>query len=280
MRIEGFAAAKVNLTLHVLGRRTDGYHELDSLVAFADVGDRLWLDPGQPAGCTTTGPFARAVDGENLVEKTLRLVASKWPEARLGHVTLEKNLPVAAGIGGGSADAAATLRALQLANPGLSAPADWQAIAKAIGADVPVCLVSRFSRMQGLGERVTELPSIAPLPAVLVNPRVPLATAAVFKALAAPPLADFDEVPVIARDAVALAASGRNDLEPVAAALQPAIIAVRSALLASQGCQLARLSGSGPTCFGLFGSAAEAAAAAGLISNSNPGWWVANTTLR
>jgi 4-diphosphocytidyl-2-C-methyl-D-erythritol kinase len=279
------ARAKVNLTLRVLGRRPDGFHELESLVAFADIGDVVTLDVGSPAGVTVSGPFARAIDGENIVERTLRRIAEVAPSLRIGAVGIEKRLPVAAGIGGGSADAAAVLRAVRRANPAHASTVDWPALAATLGADVPVCLASTAQFMWGAGRETVRLPTLPSLPAVLVNPGVPLGTAAVFGALNAPPApvrAAPPPVPGPFNDETSvrayLRASG-NDLEPVARALCPEIDRVLAALAGETGVSAARMSGSGATCFAIFETAAEADATAGRLSTRYPGWWVVATAL-
>lgn len=276
-----FAPAKVNLTLHVLGRRPDGYHEIESLVVFADAGDRLTLTPGDRLELDVRGPTAEAAGAgsDNLVLKAARALAERVEGLRLGSFTLEKSLPVAAGLGGGSSDAAAALRLLAQAN-GL--PLDDErlyAAARATGADVPVCLDPRPRMMRGIGEILSVPLALPALPAVLVNPGVAVPTKDVFAALAAPalsPAAPHDDVaPAGARVAelVSALASRRNDLEAPALRLQPVIGEVLAALRAS-GCRLARMSGSGATCFGLFDSAAAAQAAARDLQRARPGWWV------
>lgn len=284
------ARAKVNLTLRVVGKRADGYHALESLVAFAgEPSDTLTLDCSRPADVTVIGPGAAAIVGENLIARALRLAGAAAPRIRLGHVTLDKQLPVAAGIGGGSADAAAVLRALRRANPELSATLDWPALALKLGADVPVCLASTPAFMWGIGERIAELPALPALPAVIVNPMCPVPadkTAQVFRCLAAAPLPEGADVsaspPGPFPDAEALfvymGAIG-NDLEPPAMAVVPAIAEVKAALSASRGCRMAQLSGGGPTCFGIFESAAASARAAAALKAARPTWWVAATTL-
>lgn len=260
------APAKLNLALHVTGRRGDGYHLLDSLVAFARYGDEVEILPG-PAGLSVDGPFAGDVPtgGDNLCLRAARLMRT---EAR---INLTKNLPVASGIGGGSADAAAVMRAL--AAQGHALPAD----PAALGADIPVCLAGRPARMRGMGERLDPVPAIPPLPVVLVNPGIPLSTPAVFKALQGrdnPPMPDPDW-----RDAGSLIAwlqRTRNDLQAAAKALAPAIAGVLAGL-EDQGARLARMSGSGATCFGIFGDAAGAARAARALAR--PGWWAVATEL-
>ncbi len=283
------APAKINLTLEVLGKRTDGYHELRSLVAFADAADRLTLDTSQPAGVTVSGPFAGSIAGANLIETTLRLIAEAAPELELGAVHLEKNLPVAAGIGGGSADAAAVVRAVQTANRQPCTDVDWNALALRIGADVPVCLASRLSWMSGLGEIVAPISlktSIA-LPAIIVNPLVSVPadkTAQVFRALRAAPLS----VPFVAAalpevrnadELLAVVRSSHNSLEQPCRQIVPAVDTVLHALEELPSATIARMSGGGPTCFALFATSDAAYAAATSLSAAHPEWWVRATTL-
>jgi len=269
-RTERLAPAKVNLTLHVTGRRADGYHLLDSLVVFVGTGDRVTLAPAAEMSLRVTGPRAAGVpaDRRNLVWQAAELLGPM-------QIVLEKHLPHAAGIGGGSADAAATLIAGAAA---LQCPLPPAAAVLALGADVPVCLSAGPVRMRGVGEEITPLPPLPPLHAVLVNPGRPLATPDVFRALER---RDNPAVPAeLPRwpDAAALCAwlgEQRNDLELPARALVPEIDAVLAALGAAPGCGLARMSGSGATCFGLFATEAAAEAArAGLVA-AHPGWWVA-----
>ena len=263
---EARAPAKVNLALHVTGRRADGYHTLDSLVVFADAADVLRVRPAATPSLRVTGPRAAGVptDASNLV---MRAAAAMGVAAG---IELEKHLPAAGGIGGGSSDAAATLRALA-AMTGRAPPADLAGL----GADVPVCMVPGPARMRGIGEVVEPLGALPPLDAVLVNPGVAVPTPQVFSRLARrenPPLPDplpaFADAPTL----VDWLAAQRNDLEPPARALAPEIDAVLSALAAAPGCRLARMSGSGATCFGLFPDAAAAERAAQALAR--PGWWV------
>ena len=284
------ARAKVNLTLRVLGRRPDGYHDLESLVAFADFGDGIEFLPGAPPTVTVRGPFATAIDGTNIAALALQRVAAAANAAdatiELGAVTIEKRLPVAAGIGGGSADAAAVLRAVRRANPARAAAIEWHAVAASLGADVPVCLHSAAQVMWGTGHDTVVVPPLPPLPAILVNPGVPLATAGVFRALAAGPVPAVTVAPTPPgrfRDVAAVVAYMRahaNDLEPTAVALCPPIGAVLAALRAQPAARIARMSGSGPTCFALFDTPGDAAAAARRIGANEPGWWVEATTFR
>lgn len=279
------ARAKVNLTLRVLGRRSDGFHELESLVAFADVGDGIEFLPGAPPAVTVSGPFAGGIAGTNIAALALQNAAAAAAGIELGAVAIDKRLPVAAGLGGGSADAAAVLRAVRRANPTLAAAVDWHAVAASLGADVPVCLHSASQFMWGTGHDTVVVPPLPPLPAILVNPGVPLSTADVFRALAAPPAPVVAAAPVPPgrfRDVGAVIAYVRehaNDLEPAAVALCPVIGTVLAALRDLPAVRVARMSGSGPTCFALFDTAADAADAAHRISARESRWWVKVTTL-
>ena len=279
--ITELARAKVNLTLEILGRRPDGLHELASLVAFADVGDVVALDTGAPPSVTVTGPFAPTIAGENLIAVTMRRLATAEPLLRLGAVRLDKQLPVAAGIGGGSADAAAVLRAVRRANPQLAAAVDWQTIAVGLGADVPVCLANRTAWMTGIGEQVTALPGWPTLGAVLVNPLLPAPadkTAQVFRRLAAPVLSAGRccEPPSSGERAIDFLGGRGNELEAAAMAVMPITAAVKAALLGIPGCRHAAISGSGPTCFGIFDYPIEAAA---RLAVEEPSWWLRPVTL-
>jgi 4-diphosphocytidyl-2-C-methyl-D-erythritol kinase len=279
------ARAKVNLTLRVLGRRSDGYHELESLVVFADVGDGIEFLPGVPPAVSVHGPFAGVIAGTNIATLALQRADAAATGIELGAVAIEKRLPVAAGLGGGSADAAAVLRAIRRANPTRAGAVDWHAVAASLGADVPVCLRSSAQFMWGTGHDTVVLPPLPPLPAVLVNPGVPLATADVFRALAAPTLPVAPVAPVPPgpfRDVAAVIAHVRghaNDLEPAAVALCPAIGTVLAALRDIPVVRMVRMSGSGPTCFALFDTAADAVDAAHQIRDREPRWWVEVTTL-
>lgn len=284
------ARAKVNLTLTIVGRLPNGYHALESLVAFADApADLVTLVPGPAAGVRVTGPGSSAIVGENLVARALWLAAEAAPGLLLGHVTLDKHLPVAAGIGGGSADAAAVLRAVARCNPDRADAVDWPAVALRLGADVPVCLQGRPAMMWGVGERILPLGSLPELHAVIVNPMVPVPadkTAQVFRRLGARalPTDELAEPPPPeglrdARDVAELMLAARNDLEPAAIAVVPAIADLQAALRASPGCLVARLSGGGPTCFGLFADRDAATAAGESIAAAHPSWWVSATRL-
>jgi len=284
------AAAKINLTLRIVGRRPDGYHELVSLVAFAGVGDALSLGTGAALSLRIGGPFSAGLSAadDNLVLRAARELAARVDGLALGSFSLTKRLPVASGIGGGSADAAAALRLLARAN-GLS-PADPRlfAAAGALGADVPVCVDLRARVMRGIGEILSEPFVLPPLPAVLVNPGVPVETRSVFRALAAvrdggrAALADPEPDWGAIRSSAALVeavARGRNDLEPVAISLAPSVAEVLAGRRAQGGCRLARMSGSGATSFGLFDTRRAAAAAAQRVHAEHPAWWVQATTI-
>ncbi|MGE8125734.1 4-(cytidine 5'-diphospho)-2-C-methyl-D-erythritol kinase [Methylobacterium sp. NPDC080182] len=283
------APAKVNLTLHVLGRRVgDGYHVLESLVAFAGTADRLTLDPAAPLSLTVSGPTAGPAGptDDNLVLRAARGLAARVPNLRVGAFHLVKRLPVAAGIGGGSSDAAAALRLLARLN-GL--PLDHEAVgavARETGADVPVCLDPRARMMRGAGEAIGPVLGLAPLPAVLINPGVPVPTAPVFKALDLSVGQDLAGAPhptiprAMASDPLLRALAGaRNDLEAPALTVAP-VIGDALAALRAQGCRLARMSGSGATVFALFADRRAAVRAAAALRAAHPGWWVAPTFLR
>lgn len=275
------APAKINLTLRVLGRRADGYHELESLVAFADVADTLTLQPGDTLALDVSGPFAAASGGvsDNLVLKATAALRQRVGGLKAGHFQLEKNIPVAAGIGGGSADAAAALRLLARAN-GISLD-DVRLLdaARAAGADVPVCLASKSCLMRGIGEQLSPI-AMAPLAAVLVNPGVALSTRDVFARFADPQGgAPIGDVPRTPGEMVGFLTRHGNDLTPAAIACAPVIEAVLAELGGLPGSLLARMSGSGATCFALFASAGEAAAAASLVQNEHKDWWATAVTL-
>jgi 4-diphosphocytidyl-2-C-methyl-D-erythritol kinase len=307
------APAKVNLTLHILGRREDdGYHELESLVAFTGSGDTLILDPGDRLGLTVSGPTAGPAGpiDDNLVIRATRHLETSVPGLRWGEFHLVKRLPVAAGIGGGSSDAAAALRLLARLN---GIPIDDPVVrdaARRTGADVPVCLEPRARMMRGAGESIGGTLNLAPLPALLINPGVPVATAPVFRALGPlPALLINPGVPVATAPvfrALGLSAGqrhggpphpdfsaclgidgaldrllpARNDLEAPALTVAPVIGVALDALRAEPGCRLARMSGSGATVFGLFGDRASVIRAARRIRAGNPGWWVRPSLLR
>jgi 4-diphosphocytidyl-2-C-methyl-D-erythritol kinase len=279
--------AKVNLTLRVVGRRVDGYHELESVVAFADCADRLSLAPGAALDLTMSGPLAQACGetSDNLVLKAAHLLGERVPGLKIGSFTLDKVLPVAAGIGGGSADAAAALRLLAQLNGLALDDKRLLDVALETGADVPACLTSRACDMTGVGESLLPL-SLPIMPCVLVNPRVPVATRDVFAALglrhgellvgAADVIqaTAWPEQGASVEDWVEVLAASSNDLEAPATRIQPVIGEVIAALSATNGAWLARMSGSGATCFAIFENTAEAQRAAQKIQLDHPQWWV------
>jgi 4-diphosphocytidyl-2-C-methyl-D-erythritol kinase len=280
------APAKVNLTLRVIGRRPDGYHDLESLVVFASVGDALTLAAGPRLLLTVRGPTAGSAGAltDNLVLKAADALAERVRGLKYGRFVLSKRLPVAAGLGGGSADAAAALRLLARRNH--LAPDDGHLCeaARLTGADVPVCLDPRPRLMSGIGNLLSpplELPRLA---AVLVNPRVAVPTKGVFEKLAAPRVVRAAKVsedypPTDHASLIEYLTDRGNDLESPASALQPVVAEVLEALRRLSGCRLARMSGSGATCFALFDNAKAAAAAAQALRERKPGWWVRSTTL-
>jgi 4-diphosphocytidyl-2-C-methyl-D-erythritol kinase len=280
------AAAKVNLTLRVLGRRPDGYHDIESVVAFAGVSDRLSFAPDNFLKLSVTGPGAghTGEDAENLVLKAARALAARVPGLALGAFRLQKNLPVAAGLGGGSSDAAAALRLLARANGLAVADSRLYEAARATGADVPVCLDPRARLMRGVGEILSAPLALPRLCALLVNPGIALATKDVFSrwkrsANAAEPFEAVTAAIGNEDEVLRRLASQANDLEAPAIALAPAIADVLDALRALAGCRLARMSGSGATCFAVFPSAAERAVAAKILRAKFPSWWIAETAL-
>lgn len=274
------APAKLNLYLHVVGKRPDGYHLLDSLVVFADIADRVAVASAPHLSLALVGPFAGALaanDKNNLVWRAAEALArhlGREPDVAL---TLEKNLPIASGIGGGSSDAAATLQALIDL---------WQVkvdhgalvdIAASLGADVVVCLAARPSWLGGIGERVERAPALPPAGLMLANPGIALPTATVFNSRRGPfsTPARFDAAPADPGALAALLAERRNDLTAAAIEQVPAIAAVLECLAAAEGSLVARMSGSGATCFALFGTLREAQTAASKLRALEPNWWVA-----
>jgi 4-diphosphocytidyl-2-C-methyl-D-erythritol kinase len=269
------ARAKVNLYLHVVGRRADSYHLLDSLAVFPERGDVLNALQGDGLSLQLAGPFGDALQAEpdNLVLRAARALAEATGVAADARLVLEKHLPVSSGIGGGSADAAAALRLLQRLWRVSLPQQELLRIAAGLGADVPVCVAQRPARMGGVGEILTDAPVLPDCGVVLINPGVAVATPAVFRARTG----GFSEPATLPdgwADAAALAAwlaSTRNDLEPPAIALTPVIGEVLAMLRDLPGCLLARMSGSGATCFGLFATPEGATKAAAAVSR--PGWW-------
>ncbi len=275
--VEVFAPAKINLTLHVTGQRSDGYHLLDSLVAFADIGDRITVAPSDQLKLSLTGPQSSGLsaEGDNLVLRAARFLD---PNGRVA-ITLDKHLPVASGIGGGSANAAATLQALsQLWNTPLPRA---EATAQ-LGADVPMCMTGQTLRMQGIGAEIEPLAPLPPLDIVLVNPGVPLSTPNVFAALdrkTNPPMPNNLPKWATAQNLANWLATQRNDLQPAAISLAPVIGDVLTAL-DQTGALLTRMSGSGATCFGLFpADQTSASKALKRLRANHPQWWSAQGRL-
>jgi 4-diphosphocytidyl-2-C-methyl-D-erythritol kinase len=275
------APAKVNLTLRILGRRADGYHELDSVVAFASVGDVLRFTPGHAATLAVSGPTARAAGkvADNLVLKAALALAERIEGLTLGHFALSKRLPVAAGLGGGSADAAAALRVLARVNRIAFDDARLFEAALATGADVPVCLDPRARRMRGIGEVLCEPLDLSSMPAVLINPGAALATKDVFAALNAPSVGRATQLVSPDKGLLDEIIEGGNDLEAAAIELAPVIADVLGVLRAQPGCRLARMSGSGASCFALFDSKGAASTAGRKLRIRYPSWWSRATRL-
>lgn len=285
LAVDELAPAKVNLDLCVLALRGDGYHELDSVVAFVELADRLTFEPAGRLRLEIAGPFASALAGEpqNLVLGAAGLLVERARREVGALITLEKRIPVAAGLGGGSADAAATLRGLnRLWDLGLDG-GELQALALRLGADVPVCLESRPARMRGIGERLELLSGVSGLPLLLVNPGVPVPTGAVFAGLGGHFAAPLPGPPSAFLDTGHLLGwlcARANHLEVPARGLAPAIGHALAALRAQPGCALARMSGSGATCFGLFEEPFALHQAEAAIRAREPGWWLQATRIR
>ena len=284
MRLLAFAPAKVNLYLHVIGRRADGYHLLDGLVAFADVGDRLEARPGERLELVVEGPQAASLEAsseDNLVARAARALAAHGGIAPRARLLLEKNLPVASGLGGGSSDAAAALTLLaRLWRLSIGEKA-LAAVGATLGADVPACLYGRPVWVGGIGEQLAPAPGLPEAGILLANPGIPLPTAAVYAARTGPFSAPgrFQPMP---QDAVSLAErlkSRRNDLAEAATRLLPEIGAVLSRLGALEGALLARMSGSGASCFALFEARAAAERARLALARLEPSWWCAAGSL-
>jgi len=285
LTITEHARAKINLTLRVLGRRADGYHTLESLITFADVGDAVRFAPGEPPSVEMSGLYAGAITGSNLIDTALERLTSADPALVLGRIEVDKQLPIAAGIGGGSADAAAVLRAVRRANP--AGKVNWEEIAASLGADVTVCLADRTSHVWGAGEKIRPVADLPSLDAVLVCPlgAAPIGkTRAVFSQLSLPlaepvktpaPLPPFPD-----RDALlAYIRAVGNDLAAPARAVMPVCAQADTALRDCDECVYVGLSGAGPTSFGIFTDGQHAAAAAEILRTRHPGWWIAATTL-
>lgn len=282
------APAKINLTLHIIGRRDDGWHELESLVAFTRSGDTLSLMPGPSLRLTVDGPTAVAAGDldDNLVVRVARALQRRVDGLAVGEFHLVKRLPVAAGIGGGSSDAAAALRLLARLNAIALNDPRLTAAAAETGADIPVCLAASARMMTGIGDTLGPRLALPPLPALIVNPGVPLETKTVFKRMDLPPgwHSTASAHPVIADGATpdevfSLLRRGRNDMEDAACVLAPVVSDVLAVLGSAPGCRLARMSGSGATCFGLFRDCRTAGHAKKAINRVHPGWWVKSVML-
>ena len=264
------APAKINLALHVRRRRRDGYHDIETLFAFATDGDVVTVAPSEAPSFAITGAFAAGLSSapgdSNLVTRAAAAFAAHYGIGGHHAITLDKNLPIASGIGGGSADAAATLRALARLHGVAVADPALHGLAAALGADVPACLLGRTTLGTGRGDELIVLDGLAGMPLLLVNPRVGVSTAAVFGAWDG-----VDRGAMAAGDLLTRALAGRNDLEPPATAIAPVIAAVRAVLDAQPGVRMARMSGSGATCFALFDDVAARDAAA--IATVARGWW-------
>ena len=269
------APAKINLALHVRARREDGYHEIETLFAFLRDGDTLRLAPG-PASFAIEGPFGAVLsaEGDNLVTRAAAAFARAFDVPNEGAFTLDKRLPVASGIGGGSADAAAALRALARLHGIATDDSRLFACAEALGSDVPACLLGRSALGQGRGERLEPLPGLAGTPVLLVNPGVAVSTGAVFRAWDG-----VDRGPIGEGDLLDRALLGRNDLEAPARSIAPAIGEALALLLDTANTRLVRMSGSGATCFALYESEQARATAAAAIGAARPGWWRLESTL-
>ncbi|WP_454882736.1 4-(cytidine 5'-diphospho)-2-C-methyl-D-erythritol kinase [Sphingomonas oryzagri] len=279
MNLTETAYAKINLALHVRRRRADGYHDIETLFAFCEDGDELTVDPAAGLSLVISGPFGEGLSAgeDNLVLRAAAMLREEAGVEPGAAIRLDKRLPIASGIGGGSADAAATLRLLVRFWDVELPPVALQDIAARLGADVPACLVSRSCRGEGKGDALDLLDdaALAGLPVLLVNPRVPVPTGPVFQGWD-----ERDRGPLGGGDPLTAASKGRNDLEPPARAMQPVIGDVVDALAAEPGVQLARMSGSGATCFAIFGKAEDRNAARAAIENRFPDWWFLATFLR
>jgi len=277
--MEEIAFAKINLALHVRQRTPGGYHHIETLFAFAEEGDRLSVAEGEELSLVAGGAFAASLPpaDANIVLAAARALRQRYSIARGAALRLDKRLPVAAGIGGGSADAAAALRLLQRWWQLPHEPEALLEIGRTLGADVAACIISEPLRGEGRGDDLAAVDgsALAGAPLLLVNPRIPVSTTAVFGAWDG-----VDRGPLAAGELLAAAQAGRNDLVPAALAIAPQIGDVLAALSAANGVRLARMSGSGATCFALFASEADRDAAFAAIAARHPGWWQCATRLR
>lgn len=280
------APAKINLALHVTGRRETGYHDIQSLVVFADIGDELRAQQSLKDTLSISGPFAAGLGNGpvNLVNKAITQFRERWPDAVPYGLAIEliKSLPIAAGIGGGSADAAAALRLMARMSEHDIPVQELHELALGLGADVPVCLIGQPAIMTGIGEKITPLKSLPKFYIVLVNPQKPLATADVFRALVHTDNAGLPALNLPLTHSATFAlwlADTRNDLTPAANTLMPELADVTVAIGATPGCVLARMSGSGATLFGLFGNDAQAIQASHDLRKMFPDYWIAAAPL-
>ena len=291
MDAKELARAKINLTLEILGRRPDGYHEISSLVLFADIGDEVSYDAGKPYGLEISGPFATELTADNLIHDAVDYMQRKFPGLHCGGFKLQKNLPVAAGLGGGSANAAAALKLIARAHNLELSPELIVDVAFDIGADVPVCLASTACHMTGIGEGIAPLAALqAPVLAVLVNSGIAVSTAEVFQTLAADPVRDQSddmksldsslyEKSARPEEIIQIARRGTNSLQAATEKLRPEIHIVLKALESQEDCLLSRMTGSGLTVFGLFADATSADRTAKEIRSRYPDWWVRSVLL-
>ncbi len=283
--LERRAHAKINLALHVVGRRADSYHLLDSVAVFADLADRVVITPAGELSVSVSGPFAvhAPADRSDLAWRAAEAFFARSGRPPDVSVHVEKNIPAGAGLGGGSADAAAVLLALNdSAAPPVASDA-LRAIGLLLGADVPMCLTGRALRARGVGDEITTLEGWPALPMVLVWPAKTVSTAEVFNALPSrenPPLPELPAIDASPAEVADWLHTCRNDLEQPARAIAPEIGAVLNALRDTPGCRLARMSGSGSACFGLYGDRQEAEAAAAKLSAAHPDWWVRAVTAK
>ena len=275
------APAKINLYFHIIGRQADGYHLVDSLVGFTTLGDELTIRAGEPLDIVSDGPFAEGMPPpyKNLVYQAAQLLADNASAQARAHVTITKNLPVAAGIGGGSTDAAAAMKALSALWGIPDGAVDLYELGLSLGSDIPACLKARTTYASGIGQVLDDAPALPKAGILLVNPGVALVTASVFQARRGGfnPPDRFDKSPKDAAALAAVLADRGNDLTDAAIRLCPVIRNVLSALEAAPGCHLARMTGSGATCFGIFDNLAAAEAAVPAVAQD--GWWVAPTEL-
>lgn len=284
------ARAKINLTLNVIGRLDNGYHALHSLVGFANIGDRIQFSPGSKIEIEELGPFAKDLKGPNVLEKVFEILQKKYPHLLLGRVSLQKNLPVASGIGGGSADAAALLRAIKKTNTQLQDQISWEEIAREVGADVPVCMENKAVWMSGIGHTLHLLKKPLPLlHLLLINPMVPVPidkTTQVFKMLKAKRIKEEEAEAHLSfpeflnkKALFDFIKRKQNDLLPPARKLIPEISIILEVLQKCEGLEIASLSGAGPTCFGIFSNSRMVETAQQLISEDHPSWWMRPASL-